>query len=162
MDRTQLDAALGRVIDRGGEASARLMAINWAETPLGPMSRWSSGLQVTLSLVLGHGLAMSLGWGPELIQIYNDASIPYLGGKHPAAMGKRLSEIENGTWSALKTTLAQVVWNGRPVTVRGRSMLVERDGGVERRPVDVTYSAVRDESGEVAGVLATLVEVPVR
>lgn len=159
MDRTNLDPALGRAIDRGGEASARLLAIDWAQTPLGPMTRWSSGLQVSLSLVLGHGLAMSLGWGPELIQIYNEASIPYLGGKHPAAMGKRLSEIENGTWNGLKTTLAQVVWNGRPVTVKRRTMMVERDGRLDPRPVDVTYSAVRDESGEIAGVLATLVEV---
>ncbi len=160
MDRTTLDPALGRAIDRGGEASARLLSIDWAQTPLGPMNRWSSGLQVTLSLVLGHGLAMSLGWGPELIQIYNEASIPYLGGKHPDAMGKRLAEIENGTWNALKTTLAQVVWNGRPVTVKRRRIMVARDGSVDARPVDVTYSAVRDESGEVAGVLATLVEIP--
>ncbi|MFO0757604.1 MAG: hypothetical protein U0359_14000 [Byssovorax sp.] len=158
MDQGQIDAALRRAIDRGGEAGARLLAIDWAKTPLGPIDRWSSGLQVTLSLVLGHGLAMSLGWGPELIQIYNDASIPYLGGKHPNAMGKRLSEIENGTWNALKSTLAQVVWAGRPVTVRARPMMVEREGRAEKRLVDVTYSAVRDESGDVAGVLATLIE----
>ena len=33
-----------------------------------------------------------LWWGPEFVQIYNDAYLSVLGDKHPRAMGQRLAE----------------------------------------------------------------------
>ena len=42
---------------------------------------------------------MFLWWGPELIQIYNDAYVPSFGvGKHPAAMGQRGADCWQEIW----------------------------------------------------------------
>lgn len=35
---------------------------------------------------------MLLWWGPEFVQIYNDAYIAMLGQKHPQAMGQRFQD----------------------------------------------------------------------
>ena len=43
---------------------------------------------------------MFLWWGPDLIQVYNDAYLPSFGAdKHPTAMGQRGREWVSDGWS---------------------------------------------------------------
>ena len=73
----------------GGEAGALARSVDWATTAIGPVEGWSQALRSTASLVLNNHSGMLLWWGPEFVQIYNDAYRPVLGDKHPRAMGQR-------------------------------------------------------------------------
>ena len=69
--------------DGGGGMAARIHAFDWSRTPLGPMDRWPQSLRTAVSICLGSRFPMMLWWGPDLINIYNDAFVPVLGGWHP-------------------------------------------------------------------------------
>ena len=68
-----------------GEMRALGRALDWAATPLGPVEDWTHSLRTTVRTLLGSRSPMFLWWGPELVQIYNDAYRPSFGasGRHP-------------------------------------------------------------------------------
>ena len=60
--------------------------VNWAATPLGAPEGWSPALRTAVGVVLHAKLPMVVRWGPELVQIYNDAYVSHLGpARHPTA-----------------------------------------------------------------------------
>jgi len=71
-----------------GEMRARCRAFDWAATPLGPADAWPPHLRTAADLVLAGGFATVLHYGPEAIQLYNDACAPSLGPRHPEALGR--------------------------------------------------------------------------
>ena len=71
-----------------GETRERLRRIDWAATPLGPVETWSVELRAAIRTVLPSEVPMLLWWGPELVQIFNDAYTRVLGAKYPAAIGE--------------------------------------------------------------------------
>ena len=62
-----------------GEMATRCRVLDWSATPLGPISSWSPSLRTTVGIVLESRNPMFLWWGPELVQLYNDAYSPSLG-----------------------------------------------------------------------------------
>jgi hypothetical protein len=75
-----IDASVADVVFVGsGEMAARCRELDWGSTPLGPVSSWSPSLRTTVSILLESRNPMFLWWGPELVQIYNDAYGPSLG-----------------------------------------------------------------------------------
>ena len=61
---------------------------NWAITPLGSSHHWPAGLRIAVTTALDSALPGLVMWGPELTQIYNDAYRPFLGLRHPLALGQ--------------------------------------------------------------------------
>src|SRR4051812_22473212 len=100
----------------GGEKSARLRALSWGETPLGPISGWPQSLKSTIDLVLISQLGMNFIWGPERIQIYNDANRAFMGTKHPAAFGRPGREQWGEIWEAAEA-IHRRVFAGETVTL---------------------------------------------
>jgi hypothetical protein len=62
-----------------GEMAERCRSFDWGTTALGPTSSWSPSLRTTVGIVLESRNPMFLWWGPELVQLYNDAYRPSLG-----------------------------------------------------------------------------------
>ena len=58
---------------------ARVRAFDWSQTPVGPIESWPQSLRGTIKTLLASRYPMILLWGPELIQIYNDAYLLLLG-----------------------------------------------------------------------------------
>ena len=75
------------VLADGGDMGALMRSIDWAKTPLGPVSGWSHALRTTVGLLLRNRFPMLLWWGPQFVQIYNDAYRPIPGAKHPRVDG---------------------------------------------------------------------------
>src|SRR5262245_51510284 len=71
----------------GGEMGARVRALDWSRTPLGPMGRWPQSLRTPLSMMLSSKAQIILFWGPEYVVFYNDAYRPVFGAKHPDMLG---------------------------------------------------------------------------
>ena len=77
----------------GGEMGSAIRAFNWAATPLGPPEAWPQTLKTCLRILLASRQPMWVWWGPELINFYNDAYLPIMGGKHPGALGRPAREV---------------------------------------------------------------------
>src|ERR1700760_2619554 len=86
----------------GGEMGGRVCALPWATTALGPVEAWSPALRTTTNLLLANRFPMLLWWGPDSISIYNDAYIPVLGAKHPAALGQPVREVWTEIYDVLR------------------------------------------------------------
>ena len=65
--------------------------------------------------VLANRFPQLLWWGPDYIQIYNDAYAPVLGAKHPRAMGIATRDCWTEIWDVLRP-LIDTPFNGGPAT----------------------------------------------
>src|SRR5215207_3341110 len=97
------------------EMAERCRAFDWSTTPLGPVAGWSQSLRTTVGIVLTSRNPMFLWWGPELIQIYNDAYRPSFGrsGRHPQALGMRGRECWTDIWATIGPEIEQVMTTGQ-------------------------------------------------
>ena len=66
---------------------ARMRALDWSKSPLGPVDTWPQSLRSTVSMLLPSKAQIVLFWGPEFVRLYNDAYRPVFGAKHPHALG---------------------------------------------------------------------------
>jgi hypothetical protein len=73
------------------ELKRLLQSIDWASTPLGPVSQWPQSFRTMISICLNNKFPSNLLWGPNFVQIYNESYTAVLGNRHPAAMGQPIS-----------------------------------------------------------------------
>src|SRR5580700_7651797 len=71
---------------------------DWSKTPLGPLDHWSASLKTALSICLNSNFPICIVWGPQCVQIYNDAYAFICGDKHPKAMGQSFKECWSEMW----------------------------------------------------------------
>jgi PAS domain S-box-containing protein len=153
----QLDFLAG-----GGEMGARVRALDWSKTPLGPIATWQQSLKTSVSTCLNSRFPMLIWWGPQLAKIYNDAYLPLIGGKHPWALGVPAREVWPEIWSVIGPMLNQVMESGEATVSEDLLLLLERDGYGEECYFSFSYSPIRDESGRVGGVFTPVIETTER
>jgi PAS domain S-box-containing protein len=149
-----------------GQMAARVVAHDWAATPLGPRERWSPSLRLIVSTILASQFPMALRWGPQFVIIYNDGYLPILGAKHPEALGKRFREI----WPEVQDQLGSLhheLLSGDRQAMFAEDLLLRirrRGEAMEDAYFTVSYSPVPDETAPsgVGGVLITAVETTKR
>ena len=147
----------------GGEMGARMRAMDWLKTPLGPVDAWPQSLRSTVSMLLPSKAQIILFWGPEFTVLYNDAYRAVFGAKHPYALGLPGREAWSEIWdSMLHELLANVVRTGEAFWAKDLLFEVERYGFLEETYFDVSYDPVRVESGEVGGVNCIVAETTER
>ena len=147
----------------GGEMGARMRALDWSRTPVGPMKDWPQSLRSALSMLLPSKAQIILFWGPEFVVFYNDPYRPVFGAKHPVALGLPGREAWSEIWvSVLHELLAGVVRTGEAFSGRDLLFTIERHGFPEDTYFDVSYDPVRDESGKVGGVYCIVTETTAR
>jgi signal transduction histidine kinase len=145
------------VFQGGGELGALCRAFDWAATPLGPVDGWPQSLRTAAQMTVAAGLPCIVLWGRELIQIYNDSYAELIRAKHPAALGHGNQEIWPEVWS-INGPIFERVFSGETVTQEDALYPLERAGAAEEVYLTLSFSPVRDEAGEVAGVVVNLRE----
>ena len=130
---------------------ARMRANDWAGSPLGHPDTWPSCLRSTVSLMLGSRFPMFVAFGTELGFIYNDAYVDILGGKHPAALGRRFHDVWAEIWPDI-VPLVDTALSGEATWVEDMALTMNRRGYDERTWFTFSYSPVRDEEGRVLGM----------
>jgi signal transduction histidine kinase len=135
-------------------------AFDWSSTPLGPSTSWPQSLRTTTAILLASRNPMFLWWGPELIQLYNDAYRPSFGahGRHPRALGMRGRECWTDIWSVIGPQIEQVMTGGESTWHEDQYIPIERNGRLEDVWWTYSYSPVRDEEGRIAGTLVVCQE----
>ncbi|WP_138504472.1 PAS domain-containing protein [Spirosoma lacussanchae] len=144
----------------GGDMGTLTRSYDWSKTEIGSPDQWPQSLRTTVSILLASRFPMFLFWGPSLIQFYNDAYRPSLGndGKHPTALGQRGEECWPETWPVIKPLIDQVFAGGEATWSEDQLIPIFRNGRLENVYWTFSYSPVRDESGEVGGVLVVCTE----
>lgn len=138
---------------------ARIRAMDWSRTPLGPLESWPQSLRSAVSILLPSKAQIALVWGEQFITLYNDAYRPVFGAKHPDALGQPISEAWDELWrNGLDDLFAGVVRTGDAFWARDRVFFMERYGYLEETYFDVSYDPVRDESGRVGGLFCIVSE----
>jgi signal transduction histidine kinase len=157
-------ARVADVFPGDSEMAQRCRALDWSATSLGPVSGWSRSLRTAVSLVLASLHPMFLWWGPDLIQIYNDAYRPSFGaeGRHPAALGMRGRDCWRDIWDTIGPQIEQVMDGGPATWHEDQYLPIERNGHLEDVWWTYGYSAVRDDDGTVGGTLVVCQETTQR
>ena len=141
----------------------RLMrSIDWSTSAVGPVDTWPQSLRTALSILLDTGFPMYIAWGRDYTQFYNDGYRPILGStKHPMAMGASTRETFAEIWDIIGP-MFQGVMEGRATNVVDFLLPLDRHGFAEECYFIFSYSPIREESGEVGGVLVTVTETTAR
>jgi len=140
------------------EMVRRVREEDWSRTPLGPMDRWPHALRVAADMCLHTRFPMFIWWGPELINIYNDAYLPILGARHPDALGGSAPRIWAEIWSTLSAQVEGVMARGEATWNERVHLRVERHGYPEDAYFTWSYSPIPDDDGGIGGLLATVYE----
>ena len=142
----------------GGELGARVRATDWARTRLGPTEQWPKSLRTTLGIVLGSRFPMLLWWGPDFIQLYNDAYRPILRDKHPAALGVPAAQAWAEIWEHAGPMARGVLGGGPATWSEGRQLFIHNGDMLEESYFTSSASPVPGDDGKVGGVLNTVQE----
>ena len=146
----------------GGELADAMRALDEAATPLGAPEAWPASLKATVGFMLPSQAQMVLFWGPDFLALYNDAYAPTIGSKHPHALGRPARDYWSELWDDLEPLLSRVRETAETYTAKDRPFILSRGAGVEQVFFDISYQAVRDEAGAVAGVLCIVGETTKR
>jgi PAS domain S-box-containing protein len=141
----------------GGEMGNVVRAMDWAKTTLGPMESWPQSLRTTVSLCLASNFPISLAWGPNHVQIYNDGYWPICGKKHPHSMGQDFSECWASAWPAIGVAFERAL-AGETSYLENQRMFLDRNGYLEETFFTFSFSPIRDESGGVGGLFHPVTE----
>ena len=102
----------------GGEMAKAILAKDWSATALGPIQSWPQSLRTTVSLCLASNFPISIAWGPDRIQIYNDGYWPICGAKHPHSMGQDFKECWFSAWPEIGDAFERAL-EGKNLLYRG-------------------------------------------
>ena len=133
------------------EMAERIHAHDWAATPLGPVTGWSSRLKLMVEQVLANPLVSSLVCGPENLLIYNDAAARLYGSRHPAALGQPLPQIFPEGWVTV-AKFYERVFAGESVQVIAQPLDTRGEATLATDIFDAVLTPVREDDGRVAYV----------
>lgn len=140
------------------DSGALARSVDWAATSAGPPDTWPPELRAAVRLCFSTRFPVMVGWGPDLLMLYNDGYASMLGAKHPAAMGRGVADVWAEIWDDIAPFVATVLGTGRPMWVENAPLLVNRAGFEEETWFTFSYSAVADADGRPAGILDIAVE----
>lgn len=148
--------AVQRAFGDEGEMARLARETDWSRTRLGPVLAWPDELRLMVRSSLDSTEATAVWWGPELLQIYNDAWRTLLGAaKHPAAFGAPARETGPEIWRDLGPMVQRVMTRGETASGENQLLMLERHGALEEVYVTFAHSPIRNVSGEVVGVRNT-------
>jgi PAS domain S-box-containing protein len=150
--------AIDFVFCGGGEMGELMRALDWSQTPVGPVSNWPQSLKTAVRIILTSRFAMFVWWGPELVNLYNDSYLTLLGNKHPTALGKPAREVWGEIWEQIGPRADAVLLRGESTYDDGLMLLPERHGYPEETYFTFSYSPLPDDKGNVGGLFCAVTE----
>ena len=84
---------LPEFLSGGGELGQLMRDFDWAQTSLGSVNTWPQSLRTCVRIMLTSRQPIWIGWGKDLVKLYNDPYKAIVGGKHPWALGKPASVV---------------------------------------------------------------------
>ena len=135
----------------GGTMGERIRSFNWEDTSLGHPENWPQSLKTCIRIMLTSRQPMFVWWGKELLNIYNDDYVPFLGNKEAGALGVSGQLIWEEIWDSLAPRV-QSVFQNQGTFDDALLLLMWRYGYSEETYFKFSYSPIPGEDGEVAGL----------
>lgn len=136
----------------GNDLRSLTDAYEWSLSSLGARATWPRSLEIIIDMMLSSQFAMCLGWGPDLTLLYNDAYVPFLGARHPSALGKPLRQVWAEVWPDIEPSISSAM-AGIAVGHEDLPLTMTRHGYPEETWWTFAYSPLRDDNGVIAGFL---------
>ncbi|HEV7372897.1 PAS domain-containing protein [Arenibaculum sp.] len=156
-----LTAAGVDFLSGGGETGALMRAHDWSASPLGSPEAWPQPLRTLVGLMLNSLQPMFVAWGPRRILLYNDGYAPLCGARHPWALGRPFAEV----WHDIIDDVGPIMdrtYAGVSTHMDDIRFTMHRNGYPEEANFTFSYTPVRDEGGEVAGMFCVCTETTQR
>nr|WP_314624976.1 PAS domain S-box protein [uncultured Noviherbaspirillum sp.] len=147
-----------RFLSGGGMMGQMMRAHDWSTSPLGSPLDWPLPLRTIAGVMLSANQPMFAVWGPEQAMIYNDGYAEILGGHHPRALGRPFFEA----WHELVDEVGPIMargYAGEPTAMNDLMLIMQRRGYPEETHFSFFYAPLRDELGNVGGVLCGCSEI---
>ena len=137
----------------GGITGQLIRSKDWTKTPLGPPASWPQSLKICVRIILTSSQPMFVWWGKELINIYNDAYLSIVGGKHPKAFGIPADEVWKEIWHEIGPRAKTVMEENTGTYDEALLLLMERNGYTEETYYTFSYSPVPGADGTTHGII---------
>jgi two-component sensor histidine kinase len=136
-----------------------IRAFDWASSPIGIPEKWPASLRATVRLMLSSQHPMCIWWGPDYIQLYNDAYRQTLDDEmHPAALGASGPHSLAHIWPIIGPQI-ELVMAGRGATWNVDHLVpTRRNGRLEDSWWTYGFSPI-DLNDAVGGVLVLCTDV---
>jgi PAS domain S-box-containing protein len=162
MSNSELSSQHVRVTDDfivgDSETVELIRAKDWASTPLGPIDAWPQDLRTMVRLCLASNFPISIIWGPDHIQVYNDAYRMFIcGDAHPAALGQSYRVTWVSAWPVVGEPFERAL-NGETSYLENQRMFLTRNGYLEETFFTFSLSAIWGESGAIGGLFLPVTE----
>ncbi len=133
-----------------------VIEFDWSQTPLGPIERWPISLKTIVEVTLNSKFPQAVIWGPEFTTIHNDAFLPILGRK-PFALGRSFADIWAEAWSEIQP-IVDKAYAGESTYIENYPLQINRNSYDELAYLTFSYTPLRDDEGNIAGMVDTVVE----
>lgn len=137
----------------GGEMGQRIRDFDWSKTALGPVNTWPQSLRTCVRIMLTSRQPIWIGWGKELIKLYNDPYKAIVRGKHPWALGMPASVVWKDIWKDVGPLLKKVMENDEGTYVESQLLIMERNGYPEETYYTFSYTPIPGDDGGPAGMI---------
>ncbi|KAF3890724.1 MULTISPECIES: ATP-binding protein [Nostocales] len=136
-----------------GEMAMRMRSHDWSKTSLGAVETWSQSLKTAVRIMLTSSQPMWVWWGEELLNLYNDAYRPIMGGKHPAMFARPASEVWREIWDEVGPRAESTMLNNEGTYDESLLLIMERNGYPEETYYTFSYSPIPDDRGNPGGII---------
>jgi two-component system CheB/CheR fusion protein len=130
---------------------------DWSGSPLGPPAAWAPSLRTAVELCLASGFPSFIFWGPELLELHNDAALRIMG-PPPEALGRPLREVWPESWEQVQSMADRVLRHGETVFLEDFAFASARPSTPEKALFTFSTAPLRDAEGHVAGMVTTVME----
>jgi hypothetical protein len=122
----------------------RIRAFDWSGTPLGPLAGWPQSLRTAVRIMLTSRQPIWIGWGDQLLYLYNDPYKSIIGGKHPWALARPAKEVWREIWPNIGPMLATAMGGDEGTYVEAQLLIMERSTDQRDLPFALIYFADPD------------------
>jgi signal transduction histidine kinase/CheY-like chemotaxis protein len=129
-----------------------MRAFDWTSTRIGAPDAWPKSLRTAVGIMLTSRQPIWIGWGRELIFLYNEPYKSIIGGKHPWALGKPTSVVWREIWQDIGPMLSQAMGGSEGTYVEAQLLIMERNGYPEETYYTFSYSPIPADDGAVGGI----------
>jgi PAS domain S-box-containing protein len=137
----------------GSVTADEMRTVDWSRMPIGSPGHWPGALRCMLATMLTLPQPMFLAVGDDRTFFFNDAYRPMLGNRLAGAMGRRFEDVWGDVWQDVEPHVLRAL-NGEGSMHRDMRLMMTRHGFSEETWWTFSYAPLRDESGDVIGMVA--------
>jgi PAS domain S-box-containing protein len=149
-------------LEGGGKMGELIRTFDWEKTSLGSPENWPQSLKTCVRIMLTSRQPIWIGWGRDLIKLYNDPYKAIVGGKHPWALGQPASVVWKDIWEDIEPMLKTVMEKDEGTYVESQLLIMDRNGYLEETYYTFSYTPIPGDKGGTAGMICANTDDTIR